>query len=72
MESLQKGTLVIDKLEGRFGRFAIPNVTLFLIAGQVLTFVAILTFYILDIADICGILYFDICYSADISDICII
>ena len=41
MESLQKGTLVIDKLEGRFGRFAIPNVTLFLIAGQVLAFLAI-------------------------------
>ena len=32
---------MIDKLERRFGRFAIPNVTLFLIAGQVLAFLAI-------------------------------
>jgi len=32
--------LVLDKLERRFGRFAIPNVTIILIAGQVMAFAA--------------------------------
>jgi hypothetical protein len=30
----------IDRLDARFGRFAVPHLTEFLIAGQVLAFVA--------------------------------
>ena len=31
---------LIDRLDAKFGRFAVPNLTVFLIAGQVLTYVA--------------------------------
>ena len=34
---------LLDKLEKRFGRFAVPNLTLYLIAGQTIFYVMFLT-----------------------------
>ena len=34
-------TTLLDKLERRFGRYAVPNVTAYLLMGQVLTYVLI-------------------------------